>query len=85
MILLLKFQAKQMTFGCITAKSYMAVMYSHSMIHQCFTCISFKNHSISFIFWESVLVDFRQIVIFKKNLTRCKKVVKKITTFWVYH
>ena len=66
MILLTKFQAKWITFGCTTAKSYLAVTYSHPMIHQCFTCISFKNHSISFIFWNSVLFDFRQIVIFLK-------------------
>ena len=63
MILLTKFQAKQITFGCATAKSYLADMYSHPMIHQCFTCISLKNHSINFIFWKSALLDFRQILI----------------------
>ena len=83
MILLTKFQAKWITFGCTTAKSYLAVMYSHSVLHQCFTFISFKNHSINFIFWKYVLVDFRQIYFFKKNLTSCKKVVKTIITFWV--
>ena len=57
--------------------------YSHSVLHQCFTCISFKNHSINFIFWKYVLVDFRQIYIFFKNLMSCKKVVKTIITFWV--
>ena len=29
-----------------------------------FTCSLLKNHSLDFIFWKSVLVDFRQIVIF---------------------
>ena len=69
MILLTKFQAKQITFGCTTAtgKSYLTVMYSHPVLHQCFTCISFKNYSINFIFWKYVLVDFRQIFIFKKK------------------
>ena len=66
MTLLTKFQAKQINFGCTTAKSYLAVMYSHSVLHQCFTCISFKNHSINFIFWKYVLVDFRQIYKFKE-------------------
>ena len=68
MILLTKFQTKRITFGCTTAKSYWADMNSHSMIHQCFTCISFKNHSMSFIFWKYVLVDSRQIVIILKKL-----------------
>ena len=64
MIRLTKFQAKQITFGCTIAKSYLAVMYSHPVIHQCFTCISLKKSMINFIFWEYFLVDFRQIVIF---------------------
>ena len=64
MILLTKVQAKRITFGCTTVKSYLAAMYSHSVLHQCFTCISFKNHSINFVFWKYVLVDFRQIYIF---------------------
>ena len=81
MILLTNFQARQITFGCTTAKSYLAVMYSHPMIHQYFTCISFKNHSINFIFWKSVLIDFRQILVIFKKLTSCKKIVKTINTF----
>jgi hypothetical protein len=32
MILLTKFQAKQITFGCTTAESYLAVMYFHPII-----------------------------------------------------
>ena len=68
MILLTKFQAKRMTFGCTTAKSYLAVMNSHSMLHQCFICILFKNLSKTFKFWESVLLYFRQIVIFLKKI-----------------
>ena len=83
MILLTKFQAKQITFGCTTAKSYLADMYSHSVLHQCFTCISFKNHSINFIFWKYVPVDFRQIYIFFLKINELLKVVKTIITFWV--
>jgi hypothetical protein len=81
MILLTKIQAKRITFGCTTAKSYLAVMYSHPMIHQFFTCISLKIHSINFIFWKSVQNDFRQIVIIFNFLKSCKKVAKIIITF----
>ena len=59
MILPINFQAEWITFGYATRKSYWAVMYSHTMIHQCFTCISLKNYSINFIFKKYVLVDFR--------------------------
>ena len=81
MILVTKFQTKRITFGCTTAKSYWSVMNSHPMIHQCFSCISFKNRSINFIFWKYVLVDFRQIVIIFCFLKSCQKAVKKIITF----
>ena len=81
MILLAKFQTKRITFGCTTAKSYWAVMNSHPMIHQCFACISIKNHSMNFIFWKYVLVDFRQIVIIFWIFKSCQKVVKTIITF----
>jgi hypothetical protein len=57
MILLTKFQAKRITFGCARAKSYLADMYSHPMIHQCFTFISLKNHSINFIFWKCTQIS----------------------------
>ena len=73
MIFLTKFQAKQITFGCTTAKSYLAVMYSHPMLHQCFTYISFKNHSINFISWKYVLVDFRQIFKFLKKINELQE------------
>jgi hypothetical protein len=56
-------------------------MYSYSMIHQCFTCISLNNHSINFIFWKSVLIDFRQIIIIFKIIKSCKEVVKTILHF----
>ena len=59
MILPINFQAEWITFGCATAKSYWAVMYSHPMIRQCFTCISLKNHSIIFVFGKYGLIDFR--------------------------
>ena len=81
MIIHTKFQAKWITFGCATAKSHWAVMYSHPMIHQCFACISLKNHSINFIFWKYVLVDFRRIdiiIFFKKS---CKKLYKQLLHF----
>ena len=83
MILCTKFQAKRSTFGCTTVKSYLADVYSHSMIHQCFTCILLKNCLINFIFWKPVLIDFRQIIF--KIIKSCKKIVKTIITFWVYH
>ena len=75
-ILLTKFQANWISFGCATAKSYLAVMHSHPMLHQCFACISFKNRSINFIFWNYVLVDFRQIIIKLKKLKSCRKLSK---------
>ena len=67
---------------CTTAKSYLAVVYFHPLLHQCFTCISFKNHSINFIFWKYDLVDFRQIFIFFCKFLKLQKVVKTIITFW---
>ena len=56
-------------------------MYSHPVLHQCFTCISFKNNSMNSIFWKYVLVDFRQIFIFKFFLTSCKKWSKQYLHF----
>ena len=76
MILLTKFQAKWTTFGCTTTRSYLAVMCSHSMKHQCFTCSSLKNHTFNFIFWKYALVDFRQIVIFLKSYKVVKVLLK---------
>ena len=51
------------------------------VLHQCFTCISFKNNSMNSIFWKYVLVDFRQIFIFKFFLTSCKKWSKQYLHF----
>ena len=59
MILLTKFQAKWIIFGCTTAKSYLAIMDSHPMFY-----VYLTQKFIDFIFWQHILIDFRQIFIF---------------------
>jgi hypothetical protein len=81
MILLRKFEVKWIKFGCTAAKSYLVVMYSHPMLHQCFAHTSLKNHSINFIFWQSILIDFRQIVIIFLILRNGIKVAETIIKF----
>jgi hypothetical protein len=81
MILLRKFEVKWIKFGCTAAKSCLVVMYYHPMLHQCFAHTSLKNHSISFIFCKSILIDFRQIVIIFLILANCKKDAKTIIKF----